>query len=215
MENQYQGFISGARPSSWKSWVQSTLRSRGFRYGCQSSSSQRQLSWEEKKDHSLELWEEHLKDQIIALDKALKCLGEPLLSVGHWLETSRAKDVLGTAMAFVGEGFRHSCGWVGSGDFEKDVGRAVLGRRLALLGPVGQCAPAHNVKRLERPREVWAARRASFSSFIKKEACGFERRVVQPLSLCGNAQGVRADWSAPFGNQKVKLGPVVVNLMFL
>ena len=32
--------------------------------------------WEENKTR-LELWEEHLKDPIMALDKALKCLEKP------------------------------------------------------------------------------------------------------------------------------------------
>ena len=35
----------------------------------------------------------------------------------------------------------------GQKDFAKDVGSAFLGRRLALLGPVAQCALAHLIKK--------------------------------------------------------------------
>ena len=34
----------------------------------------------------LELWEEHLKDPIVALDKALKCVEDQYCGKGCWLE---------------------------------------------------------------------------------------------------------------------------------
>ena len=39
----------------------------------------------------LELWEEHLKDPITALDKEV--LGEPRTEVGRWLEASRGQSL--------------------------------------------------------------------------------------------------------------------------
>ena len=52
----------------------------------------------------------------------------------------------------------------GHRNFAKDVGKAVLGRRLALLGPVGQCASAHSVHLLECTREIMGRMASSFSS---------------------------------------------------
>ena len=83
-------------------------------------------------------------------------------------------------------------------DLAKDVGRS----RLALLGPVGQCAPAHSVHLLDRSREAWAAWRALFLLCQEGAGGGFGRSAVQSLCLCGNAQGVRADWSAPIGSRR-------------
>ena len=70
----------------------------------------------------------------------------------------------------------------GQKDFAKDVGRAILGRRLALLGPVGQCAFAHSVHLLERSREVWDAWRALFLP-SQEGAGGLERAVVALIGL--------------------------------
>ena len=81
------------------------------------------------------------------------------------------------------------------------MGKSVLGRRLALLGPVGQRALAHGVHSLERSREVWAAWRALLLPCEEGAAGGFGR-VVHSLRLCGNAQGVRADWSASVGSRR-------------
>ena len=86
--------------------------------------------------------------------------------------------------------------------FAKDVGKTVLGRRLALLGPVGQRAPAPDVHPLERSREVWAAWRAPFLPHTEGVGGGFKRGVAKSLRLCGNAQGVCADWFAPFGSRR-------------
>ena len=62
--------------------------------------------------------------------------------------------------------------------FAKDVGRALLGRRLALTGPMGQCASAHSIHLLERPGEVWAAWRPLFLPYQEAAGGGFERRAV-------------------------------------
>ena len=75
-------------------------------------------------------------------------------------------------------------------------------RRLSLFGPVGQCALAYNVHSLERSREAWAAWRAVFLPYQEGAGGGFGRRVVQPLCLCGNGQGVRADWSTLFDSRR-------------
>ena len=86
-----------------------------------------------------------------------------------------------------------ACSCVGAKIFaKKDVGRAPLGRRRALPGPMGQCAPGHSIHLLECP--AW---RALFLHY--QERGGFlERSAVQ----AGNAQGVCADWSALFGSRR-------------
>ena len=97
----------------------------------------------------LELWEERLKDPIIDLDKALKCPENPHQgrSLKGFCEEPRKLHY-------------PAVGWVQ--EFCKRCGKTVVGRRLALLGPVGQRALAHGVHSLERSREVWAAWRALF-----------------------------------------------------
>ena len=92
-----------------------------------------------RKQTRLEPWEEHLKDPIKALDKALKYLENQYQS---WLFARNFSCVNGLWP----RGLRHGA---------KDLGKAVLGRNLALLGPVGQRALAHSVHLLERSREVW------------------------------------------------------------
>ena len=52
----------------------------------------------------------------------------------------------------------------GHRNFAKDVGKAVLGRRLALLGPVGQCASAHSVHLLGWFQGSMGRMASSFSS---------------------------------------------------
>ena len=50
--------------------------------------------------------------------------------------------------------------YCGREDFCKVVGKALLGRRLTLPGPMGRCAFAHIIQLLECPGEVWATQRA-------------------------------------------------------
>ena len=87
----------------------------------------------------------------------------------------------------------------GCQDFAKDVGRAPLGRRLALLGPMRQCTPAStnwNVPVKYGPHGE------HYSILIKEEQVAvFERSAVQALCLCGNTQGVCADRSAPVNSR--------------
>ena len=45
-----------------------------------------------RKQTRLELWEEHLKDPIIALDKALKCLENPYREF-QWLVAGKAQTL--------------------------------------------------------------------------------------------------------------------------
>ena len=69
----------------------------------------------------------------------------------------------------------------------QDVGKFVLGRRLALFGPVGQCAFAHSFHLLECPREVWAAGRAPLLPRRGGADGGIKRGVAKSLCLRGNA----------------------------
>ena len=100
----------------------------------------------------LELWEEHLKDPIIALDEALECFGE---SVSRLTSGSRHFVEVVVFNRLRPRGLRHGA---------KDVGQTVVERCLALFGPVGSCASAHSLNALECFEEVWAAWRA-LSSF--------------------------------------------------
>ena len=65
------------------------------------------------------LWEEHLKDPIVALDEALKC-------VENSYERSWAECLVEGCLTMAGVGFLQIC-----------VGKADLGGRLALLGSDG------------------------------------------------------------------------------
>ena len=60
----------------------------------------------------------------------------------------------------------------------KDVGRARLGRRLALLGPMGCGALAHIIQLLERPGEVGAAWRGHFLPHQEGALCSYRGSVV-------------------------------------
>ena len=88
----------------------------------------------------LGLWEEHLKDPVNALE-SIKVLGEPLLrlAIGSKLLVESRVDCNGLQLRWV----PRSC--------KRCVKDTLLRRRLALPGPVGQCAPAHSVHLLERP----------------------------------------------------------------
>ena len=95
-----------------------------------------------------------------------------------------------------------ACSCVGTGILQQDVGKVVPGRRLAFLGPVGQCASAYSIHPLESSNEVWAAWRALFVPSQEGASGGSGPRGVQTLPLCGNAQGVCADWSTLFGSRR-------------
>ena len=86
----------------------------------------------------LELWGEHLKDPITALEKALKRLEKKVSG-------------LSGGVVFIGlrpRGLRHGA---------KDVGRTAVERCLASFGPVGECASAHSLHALECFEKVWVA----------------------------------------------------------
>ena len=105
------------------------------------------------------------------------------------------------------------CSFVGAKILQK-MGRALLGRRLALPGPTGQCAFAHSIHLLERPGEVRAAWRALFVPYQRKEQVAVSNEVpFRPFCICKNAQGVWADWVYTFWQQKVKPDQVVVSLL--
>ena len=75
--------------------------------------------------------------------------------------------------------------YCGREDFAKDVGRALLGRRLALPGSMGCCVLAH--KHLASGMYLGSAGQmeSSFSSIIKKE--------LKPFCSCGDGQGMCFD----------------------
>ena len=83
----------------------------------------------------------------------------------------------------------------------KDVGKPVLGRRLAFLGPVGQRAAAHGVQQLKRSREVWAAWRALLPH---TEGVGgsHEGSADQALCLCETLTACALIGFAPFGSRR-------------
>ena len=97
----------------------------------------KKISWAEQ-ELAWILWEEHSKDPIVALEKALECLRIPYLAryfVSQCVAASPCRR----------NGLQHR--WCE--DFAKDVGRAPLGRRLALPGPLGCCAFAYIFQLLE------------------------------------------------------------------
>ena len=91
----------------------------------------------------LELWEEHLKDPIEALDEALKCD-----ETSCWLNFGPRLLVEVVFNGLWTRGLRHG---------SRDVEKAAVGKGLALFGSVVQRAFAHSIQALERSREVWAA----------------------------------------------------------
>ena len=94
-------------------------------------------------------------------------------------------------------------------DFAKDVGRVLLGGRLALPRPIGCCALAHNVWRLERPEEVRAARRALVLSHQEGALCLLKGSGVEALCSCGDAQGMCFDGHTVA--QKARIGTLTAN----
>ena len=135
----------------------------------------------------LELWDEHRKDPIIALDKALKCLENPSeAAIGSRRLVDSRLDCSGLQL----------CGYR---DFAKDVERAPLERRLALPGP------SWNVPGKYGPLgELPLPCQDGVGGFLKRSA-------VRASGPCGNAQGVYADWTTfTLWQQKVKPDQAVV-----
>ena len=87
---------------------------------------------------------EHLKDPIVALDKAFEVCGE---FVPSWIFGPRP------VVEVVFNGLWPS----GLRRVSRAVEKAFAGKSLALFGPVGQCAFAHSIHAVERSRAVWAA----------------------------------------------------------
>ena len=98
----------------------------------------------------LALWEEHLKDPIVGLDKTLLCVEV----IGSSLLLNRGCDDL------------RPCRFVSG---SRVVGQTSVGKGLAFSGRVGQCAATHSFHAVEHPGEVWAAWRA-FLLFDSEEA---------------------------------------------
>ena len=132
-----------------------------------------------RKRTRLELWEEHLKDPKCSLGKSLKLLGVSLS------ELTSGSQVL--VASRVGCNGLQSCG---REDAAKDVGRALLGRRLASLGSMGRGAFTYIIQLLECPVEVWATQRAFSSSFIRKEPVALTKAV--PSNPCVSTETLKA-----------------------
>ena len=124
----------------------------------------------------LELWEEHLKDPMIALEKA-SLLG---LASGSKLPVASRVGCNGCSCA----------------------GGALLGRRLALPGPVGQCALARSVHLLDCSWVVWAAWRGHFFFLVKKELVVASNDVSSNPFVSAETLNVCTDWSTPFGSRR-------------
>ena len=106
-----------------------------------------------------------------SLEQSFEVLGESLLGL-----------TFGSKRLVKSRGNCNCLQLCGHRNFAKNVGKAVLGRRLVFLGPVGQCPLANSVHLLERSRRVCAARRALFLP-CQEGAGGFERRTMQSLCL--------------------------------
>ena len=85
----------------------------------------------------------------------------------------------------------------------KDVGKTVLGWRLALLGPVAQRAPAHGVHSLERSREVLAAWRPLFLPHEKEQVVASNEVLSNPFV---SAEALKACEAGSSDSQSPALG---------
>ena len=94
-----------------------------------------QEAWRESTQIRRGLWEEHQKSPVAALAKALECL-EATMNVEVCFHRSLMSESA------------------------ESLGRALLGRDVALSGSLGCCGIAHDTQHLECPEEVWAAWRA-------------------------------------------------------
>ena len=110
--------------------------------------------------------QEHLKDPVAALAKALECLENP-----HWGRHLVSQFVVANLCRR--SGFQHR--W--REEFAKDVGWALFGKVLAFPGPLGCCGFARKVLRPECPWEVWAPWGALFIFLIKKEPFALMEQV--------------------------------------
>ena len=148
------------------------------------------ISGKEKEKTRLELWEEHLKDPIISLDQALKCPENISIRVVLWLE------VLAKSHANC-HGF--AVGW--ARHFAKHMGKTVLRRRLASLGPVPTIGTLQG-----------SMMASSFSSFSRRSR-SWLRTTCRPNPFV-SAETLKACAliGLHFLQQEVKLGLVVVNL---
>ena len=131
----------------------------------------REVNVKRRNETRLALWEGHLKDPIVALDKALnKVRGSSVLglTVGSRLLWNRGCNDLRPC------GFRSG---------PRVVGQTFVGKGLSFSGRVGQCASTHSFHAVERPKEVWAAWRASlFFSDLRRS-----RHVCQTASEAFNS----------------------------
>ena len=135
----------------------------------------------DRRKTSLDLWDDHRKDPIVAPAKALECLANSCLGLAFGFHKF--------VVACRRNGFQHRWRKV---FFAKDVGRAVLGRRLALLGPVGCGALTYIIQLLECAGEM-LGHIASFSSSSSGRTQWLSRRQCRssPLSLRKRSRRVR------------------------
>ena len=97
-------------------------------------------TFEGRNETRLELWEEHIIDPLVALDRSFEVCGKSVsrLTVGSRLVVDLVFNGLWR------RGLRHGV---------KDVGQTFEGKSLALLGSLGQCAFAHSLHASECPKE--------------------------------------------------------------
>ena len=90
-----------------------------------------------------------------------------------------------------------ACSIVGAKILQKEVGRALLGRRLAFPDPLDVVRFAHVIQLLACPGEMWATHRSFLLLYREGAGGSHEGSSVQALGLCGDAPGVCADWFSP------------------
>ena len=99
----------------------------------------------------LELWEEHLKDPIAALDKSIELRCKSVLR----LMLARGSCEIEDAMTWRPWGFGSDATVVGRGP-------------VAFSGCMGKCAFTHNLYTVECPKEIRAVRRALLFPFEER-----------------------------------------------
>ena len=114
----------------------------------------------------LDLWEEHLKDPIVALAKALECLENPTKG---WHLVSQCV----VASPCRRNGLQHR--WCK--DFAKGVERALPGRRLALSGPMGRGAFTCIIQLLGCSQGKYGPHSELFFFLIRKEPVALTQAV--------------------------------------
>ena len=105
-----------------------------------------------------------------------------------------------------------ACSIAGARFFAKDVGRC-------FLEGVWPCVDSWDVVRFRTSSSYWnvpgkyGPHSELFFFLNRKEPVALAQAMQFEPCLCGNAQGVCADWLVPFGQQKMKLDQAAVRLL--